>query len=83
MISSTIEGLLEIIIQVVFETVMFYTGEIVLFIITFGRKKPRWDFYSDKKPTTWAVMTEFSALVGLIFWILIIAWIARTFFGPN
>lgn len=80
MIGSIIEGLLEIIIQVIFETVMFYTGEVVLFLITFGCKKPRWDFYSDKKPTVWAVMTESSALVGLVFWIVTIAWATRTFF---
>jgi len=75
--SSIIEGIAEIVLEVILEFVMFYTGEIVLFIITLGFKKPRWDFYDGKEPTIWVLLTEFSVLVGLAFWITTIGLIAR------
>jgi len=81
MISSIIEGIAETIIQVILEIVMFYTGEIVLFIITLGFKKPRWDFYDGKEPSIWVLLTEFSVLVGLAFWLTAIGLIARWLFN--
>lgn len=79
--SSIIEGIAEIVLQVILEFVMFYTGEIVLFVITLGFKKPRWDYYADKKPTIWFLLTEFSVLVGLAFWIATIGLIAKLLFN--
>ena len=79
--SSIIEGIAEFVLQVILEFVMFYTGEIVLFVITLGFKKPRWDFYADKQPSIWVLLTDFSVLVGLAFWITTIGLIARWLFN--
>lgn len=51
----------------------FYTGEVALYIITFGKRKPRWDYYAHDKPTKFVVLTELSVWIGMFFWVLIIA----------
>ncbi len=79
--SSIIEAIAETILQAILECVMFYTGEIVLFILTLGFKKPRWDIYADKRPSIWVLLTDFSVLVGLAFWLLAIGLIMRLLLG--
>jgi len=55
------------------EVVFFYTGEIVIFILTCGRRKPRWNFYADESAPKWVVFTEISTWIGIAVW-LFIAW---------
>jgi len=66
-------GTLRFISEILIEIVFFYTGEIVLFIVTFGRRKPRWDYYVDEPASQWMIFTEISTWVGIVFW-LFIAW---------
>lgn len=81
MISDVVEGRLEFILEFIFrcfvEIICFYTGELVLSVVTAGNKKPRWDYYSDESVTKWMLMTELSTWVGMAFWIFTICFIAR------
>lgn len=71
------KGILRIIFEILFriivEFILFYTGEIVLFVITLGYKKPRWDYYAEEKPSKFVIFTEISVWIGFAFW-LFIAW---------
>ncbi len=77
MISDAIEGILGFIFRIILEIVCFYTGEIFLSLITFGHKRPRWDYYSNSSVTKWMIMTEFSTWVGGAFWVITIGYTVR------
>ena len=77
MLSAVIEGILEIIFEIIFEIFLFYTGEIVLFLVTLGTRKPRWNYYSDESPPKFVVMTDFSVIIGFVFWTIIIVIISN------
>lgn len=59
--------------SVIVEAILLYTGEIVLFLITAGHKKPRWDYYALEKPSKFVILTDVSVLIGFATW-LSIAW---------
>jgi hypothetical protein len=80
MLSDIIEGILKFLFRVFAEIICFYTGEIILYILTFCRKKPRWDYYLNASPTKFIILTEISFWIGFFFWIFLIGWIARFFF---
>jgi len=69
------EELLKIIanlfVKIFIEGIGFYTGEILLFLFTFGRKRIRWDYYAEEKPTRFVVLTELSVWIGFVFWVCI------------
>jgi len=62
------------------EILFFYTGECILYVITFGKKKPRWDYYINEKPTKFVILTELSVWIGLFFWVLIVVFIVKSIF---
>ena len=65
-------GEMRLLFHLIFDIVFFYTGEIVLYVITFGNKKPRWNYYAEEKPSKFVIFTSLSEWVGFIFWILVI-----------
>jgi len=75
MLEDIAGGILRFIFQFILETICFYTGEVVLFILSFGRKKPRWDYYADASLSRWIILTEISLWIGATFWVLIAVWI--------
>ena len=77
MLSDVVEGILEFIFHLFIEVVCFYTGEIILYLLTIGKKKPRWDYYVEASPTKFVIMTEISVWIGMAFWIFTIGFIAR------
>ncbi|MFA5353385.1 MAG: hypothetical protein WC291_04085 [Thermodesulfovibrionales bacterium] len=85
MIDDMVEGGIRVVLgavgrflfRLIVEIFLFYTGEIVLFILTLGRKKPRWDSYAAEKPTRFWVLTDLSALVGLVFWLAVLGFVGR------
>lgn len=72
MVADFIGGLFsflaELIFRVLIEFFFFYTGEVILSIITFGRKKIRLDWYSGTSVTRWMLLTDFSVFIGILFW---------------
>ena len=59
------------------ECFLIWTGEIVLFIITLGKHKPKWDLYAEAKPQKFVIFTEISLWLGVAFWIGLIIIIKR------
>lgn len=74
---ETAKGIFRIIFEILFriivEFLLFYTGEFILFIVTFGYRKPRWDYYAKEKPSKFVIFTEISIWIGFAFW-LSVAW---------
>lgn len=66
-----LRGIGRLLFSILIELLIFYTGEIVLFIITLGYKKPRWDYYTSEKPSRFVIFTELSLWVGFAFWLFI------------
>ncbi len=71
MIEDVFEGILEFIFRIFVEVCLFYTGEIVLFVLTLGKKKPRWNYYTDVSASKFIIFTEISIWIGIAFWILV------------
>ena len=80
-IEDVVEGIIRFVFHLIVEVVFFYTGEIILYVLTLGRKVPRWDFYSRESPFRWAVLTEISWWIGFLFWVFTIGWTARRLFA--
>jgi hypothetical protein len=78
-VSDIVEGVIEFTFRVFIEIVLFYSGEIVLYVLSGGRRKPRWDYYTDESITKWMLFAEISVWIGFTFWILIIVLIVYTF----
>ena len=85
MLDDVIEGLakgaLRFLFWIFVEVLLLYTGEIILYLITFGRKKPRWDYYADVSGGKWVIFTELSTYVGFATWLLIFGYILHKFTG--
>ncbi len=64
--------IIEIIVYAVFELFLTWSGEVFLWLLTFGQRKPKWNLYEDEKPIKWAVFTERSMWIGFFGWILIL-----------
>lgn len=67
------------IFRLVFDIIMVWTGEIVLFIITLGRHRPRWDQYTSETFGRFVVFTEISLWIGVLLGISIILLLIRIF----
>ena len=74
--STVVEELFRFAVRVVFDLVMVTTGEIVMWGLTAGRRKPRWDLYTSESPTRFVVFQERSVWVGMATWllVLVLAW---------
>jgi len=60
-------------LEMLFEVLFVWSGEIILWLVTFGRHKPRWDSYANEEsPVRFALLSEASFWVGVIFWGLLI-----------
>lgn len=70
----------EVIFTVLVEGLFFYTGEIILCVITLGNKKPKWNYYVLEKPSKFVVLTDISVLVGFGCWLLVAYLINKYFF---
>lgn len=73
MITDIIEEIGKFIFWFIFEILFSWTGEIVLFIISFGKHKPRWDLYTEESPSRFVIFSEISLWIGITFWIAAIA----------
>jgi hypothetical protein len=60
-------------LRVILEAVLTWTGEFILFVITFGKHKPRWDLYTKESPSRFVILSEASLWIGIAFWVATIA----------
>jgi hypothetical protein len=63
---------LELLFELVFGMIFSWTGEIILFLVTFGKHKPRWDLYTEESPTRFVILSEISTWIGVIFWFVVL-----------
>lgn len=75
------EGFFKLLLHFLVEIVCFFTGEFILYVFTFGKKKIRWDFYADERPLKFVIRTEISWWIGFLFWVFLIGWMARRLFS--
>jgi len=73
-VKGIIRTILEFLFRVVVEVILFYSGEILIFFLTLGQRRPRWDYYADEKASKFIIFTELSVWIGVAFW-LFIAWL--------
>ena len=76
---AILKGILRFLFQLIIEFIFFYTGEIMLFIATVGKRKPRWNYYTDESASKFVIFTELSTWLGIAFW-LVIAWLINSIF---
>ena len=74
MIGVAAEGIIQILCHVVIEVFFIGTGEIILFIISLGKRKPVWKRESQGGSTKLAILIDLSFIIGFIFW-LGLAWL--------
>jgi hypothetical protein len=71
--TAILEEIAEFVFHFVFEILFTLTGEIVLYLITFTKHKPRWDLYTEESPSRFVIFSEISLWIGMAFWIAVIA----------
>lgn len=74
MIGIAIEGIIQFIFHVVVEIFMIGTGELILFILTFGKRTPVWGKNRKGGSIKLAIFIDFSFIIGFVFW-LSLAWL--------
>lgn len=62
-----------------FELLLTWTGEVVLFVITLGKHKPRWDLYTNDTPCRFVVFSEISLWIGAAFWVALVVLLCKVF----
>lgn len=66
--------MLEFVFGIIFEIFFMWTGEVVLFLFTLGRHKPRWDTYAkESSASKFVIFSEISLWLGIAFWVLFVA----------
>ncbi len=64
-----IEEAAKFLLQIIFGFLFTWSGEIVLFVLTLGKHKPRWDLYTKESPGRFVIFSEISLWIGIAFWI--------------
>jgi len=67
----------EFLFEVVFGAIFCWTGEIILFVVTLGKYKPRWDLYTKDSPSRFVTFFEISLWIGMMFWFVILVVIIK------
>ena len=71
--TDILEEIVKFLFRFIVSIFFTWTGEIVYFLITFGKHKPRWDLYTKESPSRFVIFSEISLWIGMIFWIFVIA----------
>ncbi len=67
-----LEIILEFLFWLVFEVLFVWTGEVILYLITLGKHRPRWDLYTEESPSRFVIFSELSFWVGVVFWVVVV-----------
>ncbi len=66
-----LDALLEIILGTIFKIFTCWTGEVVFFLFTLGKRKPRWNLYTNEDAKKFHYLSEISFWVGFVFWVVV------------
>jgi hypothetical protein len=70
--TDILEEIAKFLFRFVFEILFSWTGEIVLYLATLGKHKPRWDLYAKESSSRFVIFSEISLWIGMAFWIAVI-----------
>lgn len=73
MLGLILEGIVFFIFHILFEVFFIGTGELLLYIVTLGRRKPVWKRHHNGSSAKLAILIDCSFITGFIFW-LSLAW---------
>lgn len=59
-------------LRFIMEILFALTGEILLFFLTLGHHKPRWDLYASDNAGRFVLFSEVSTWIGVVFWLLVV-----------
>ncbi|MCL1980996.1 MAG: hypothetical protein FWG62_07985 [Proteobacteria bacterium] len=79
LIVGVIEEIIIFLLRIVLDVFIVITGEIVVFIFTIGKHKPRFDLYTKSKPWKFVLFSEMSGIVGLVFWIVVLLFFVKIY----
>jgi hypothetical protein len=65
---------LDLLLSVIFDLCLIWTGELLLCVFTLGRRKPTFRFWKEQPRSRLPDLLSLNALVGLLFWALICLW---------
>ena len=74
MIGVAAEGVIQLAFHVIFEIFFIGSGEILLYLLTFGKRKPVWKRDHQGGAARLALLIDFSFILGFVFWITV-AWL--------
>lgn len=80
---SVIGGVLINILQTLIEIPLIWIGEVTIFLVSFGRHKPRWDFYCGDGGGDFAFLSEMSFWIGIVTVCVLGAAIKEIFFSAG
>jgi hypothetical protein len=76
-VSELFIEIIKIIFGAIFQMFLVATGEAVLFVLTLGQRRHRWDLYTNENFGKFFLFTELSGWVGISFWIAAFALIVN------
>jgi len=62
------------------EMFLCLTGELMLFAVTFGYHRPRWDLYTSERPARFVLLSDVSTWIGFAFGLGVVV-LAHALFG--
>ena len=75
-----IEEIAKLLFWMVFEVLFLWTGEVVLYIVTLGRRRPRWNLHANKESASKSfVFAELSLWIGIAFWLIVAVLVYKLF----
>lgn len=58
-----------VLLRIFFVTIIIWVGEAVLFLVTLGRYKPQWNYYTQSAGVIWGIIkpsANLSMIIGIV-----------------
>lgn len=79
MITTLLEGIVEILLRIIGGTFLFFTGELILFLFTLGKRTPTWKRDQSEHLAKTFLFMDISILIGFVFWIVVLSFAVKMF----
>jgi len=56
--TDIIEEIGKLFFKIIFECILIWTGELILYSVTWGNHKPRWDMYLNDTPKKYVISED-------------------------
>jgi len=70
-VAAIIEEVGKLVLRLIFGFLFAWRGEIVLFVVTLGRHKPRWDLYTKDSTVRFVLFSDIRFWIGMAFWVVV------------